>query len=247
MGIDILTLAAARAGKGGGSASKYKQPDWGIEENGVLLPETALEINPDMGAAVIMTPFTNLPEDGKTYTVNYNGGAYECIATFTKSGDDYVYALGNGAAMGLDTPASDAPFLLLAVANESALAQQGIYGLFLMLDGLESCILSANGNLVHPIPDDLVAGKGVYCVDITMDGNGSFALSSTVEKIIAAAQQGKMVCASIDGAETVFLSRYSEAGVVFQHIVCWDDGRVYLHNYECLATGTNVYRNINLV
>lgn len=165
MGIDILTLAAARAGKGGGGASKYAQPDWGAEENGVFLPEMVLTPDED-STAYIVEPFNNMVEDGKTYTVNYNGSAYKCPCTFVDMGGQTVYVLGNGAVAGLDVPACDAPFVFVIMTPEMA-AQQGVYGMIMALDGATSLSVSIVGDIVHKIPSQYYSGGMV--VNVTND------------------------------------------------------------------------------
>ena len=59
--------------------SKYKQPEWGVEENGALLPEATYEINPDLGAAMVVTPLNASIVDGCVYTVNYGGVDYSLL------------------------------------------------------------------------------------------------------------------------------------------------------------------------
>lgn len=81
MSIDILTLAAARAGKGGGSASKYKQPEWGAETGIVdILPETAISVGETMEGVIE-------PRD------DYSGSYSPEYSTFYGKGTEYAPVL----------------------------------------------------------------------------------------------------------------------------------------------------------
>ena len=87
MGIDILTLAAARAGKGsGGSASKYKQPDWGVESTEVLKEQHLLPEQANGMGFGIYEPLSNDLVVGEKYIVMWNDTEYTCIAKIGTAG-----------------------------------------------------------------------------------------------------------------------------------------------------------------
>ena len=198
MGIDVLTLALAKAGGGsGGGTSKYQQPEWGVEENGVLFPETTMELDPDAGACVIPEWGEQYLEDSKTYTVNFNGSAYECVCTLFSAEGLEGYVLGNGAAMGLDVPASDAPFVFVLNTPMGAY-EIGYAAMVLPLDGSTSCTISITGEVVHKLPSDYVAGGGgIYIATLSLinynDKTCGFVAS--FEEVYKAITSGKQVFA----------------------------------------------------
>lgn len=145
MGIDILTLAAARAGKGGGSASKYKQPEWGAETGAEVLGESAITLDNGQGA---IEAFTKIPIVGGVYEVNWNGTVHTCTAIEANS-DVPMICLGNLAAEGGEDTGE--PFLVVAVP-EDMIEAAGMAGLVIALDGSESVTLSITGETVHVIP-----------------------------------------------------------------------------------------------
>lgn len=195
MGIDILTLAAARAGKGGGSASKYKKPDWGADTAIVdFLPETTFEASEDMGG---MAPITNpLPYTlvgGNTYEVIYNGTRYSCVCfdEDNGAGGGALY-LGNAAATGIEAPASDEPFVFASFYG-SALDDMGVPGIAMPLDGSTSFTLSIKGESgeIHKIPNEYTDFAPLN-VTATVDGT-TIKLSVTYKEIIEAIEIGKSV------------------------------------------------------
>lgn len=155
MGIDILTLAAARAGKGGGSASKYKQPDWGAETAIVdLLPETELTVMEEVGAALLMQEVTLT--EGNVYTVNFNGTEYDCTAVH---GDNMSgVALGNVGAMLEGMPVTDDPFIFMAISEEDRENFAGACAMVVPLDGSTTFTLSIKGEKaeIHTIPAEYI-------------------------------------------------------------------------------------------
>lgn len=152
MGIDILTLAAAMAGKGGGSASKYKQPDWGAEMLGLveLLPNTELTVMEEVGAALLMQE-VNLTE-GNVYTVNFNGTEYNCTAVY-QEGMTGV-SLGNVGAMLEGMPVTDDPFIFVAISEEFREEIAGACAMAVPLDGSTTFTLSIKekNEEIHKIP-----------------------------------------------------------------------------------------------
>lgn len=156
MGIDILTLAAARAGKGGGSASKYKQPDWGAEGEKIVLPEATYEVDPDTGMVAIMQEFTLV--EGAEYIVNYNGVEYKCICSALNAGDEEKprinYLIGNIGAVTGGNPTTD-PFAIMRASDEEV-AELGFYGALLPFDGSASVTVSVRSDIVHKIPKEYI-------------------------------------------------------------------------------------------
>ena len=190
-------LNKAASGGGGGSTSKYAQPDWGFDENGVILPETSLELVPDMGGFIVYTWGEQYLEHGKTYTVNYNGVPYECPCTyFSMEGTD-GYILGNGTAIGLDVPASDAPFVLM-LNSPLDTSVMGFAAIVAPLDGSESCTISIMGEVVHKLPAEYVAGGGgIYIATLSVINfnDKTCGFFASFEEVYKAITSGKQVFA----------------------------------------------------
>lgn len=183
MGIDILTLAAARAGKGGGSASKYKQPDWGVEDGAEVLAESVIAL--EDGQAMI-SAYTKIPTVGNVYTVNWNGTTYNCTAFEFNSGVS-VIALGNGAAFGREDTGE--PFAILATP-EDMIEAAGAAGMLMALDGSESVTLSITGEAVHTIPEKFLEYKEPLFVTFLQEQN---TIDKTYEQIKAAIDENRVV------------------------------------------------------
>lgn len=150
MGIDILTLAAAMAGKGGGSASKYKQPEWGADTAIVdILPETELTILEEVGAAMVMQEVTLT--EGNVYTVKFNGTEYACTAI---SNSSTGLLLGNAGAIDETFPVTSEPFIFMAIPEEQREQYMGAYAIVVPLDGSTSFTLSIKNTTgeIHKIP-----------------------------------------------------------------------------------------------
>ncbi len=129
----------------GGSASKYRQPEWGVEDGAEVLAESVIAL--EDGQAMI-SAFTKIPTIGNVYTVNWNGTAYTCTAFEVNNGVSMI-ALGNGAAFGREDTGE--PFAILAVP-EDTIEAAGSAGMIMALDGTESVTLSITGETVHVIP-----------------------------------------------------------------------------------------------
>ena len=199
MGIDILTLAAARAGKGsGGSASKYKQPDWGAETAIVdILPEAEYTATAETeGAAPVMQLVPLVAE--QVYTVTYNGVEYNCTAMpIEEDGVVTSFALGNMAIEGGEDTGE--PFLCVFAARDEAASEMGLYGIILPLDGSTTFTLSIKGagEIIHPIPAEYTENESVLRVNL---GYNYSSADKTYDEIMAAINAGKFVYARMQGA-----------------------------------------------
>lgn len=199
----------------GGSTSKYAQPEWGDDANGVILAETTLEVSVEEGVAVLMSPLNAPIVEGEIYTIGFNGAEYQCTAVYQS---DFGHALGNGAPMGIETPDTDAPFLLGVMPAESS-AQTGIYAVCVPFDGSASCTVSVNGNMIHKIPEGYVEGGGVFYVYVdVLKENGEWVITpnKTFDEVFAAIKNGKQVYADINGMK-VPLNWYNDANIAFMH------------------------------
>lgn len=169
MAIDILTLAAARAGGSGGSggsASKYKQPDWGSEFAEVeILPQTSFNSDSEVslgGLFVIKYPTSNRLEAGKEYVVEFNGKKYVLTAwehhhtiptnppvemTFT--------VLGNGMVANVEGVETNIPFGIVQGENH-----ENKDGQLKTFDGSTNVTISIKAveETIHKLPSKYVEG-----------------------------------------------------------------------------------------
>lgn len=222
-------------GSGGGSTSKYQQPEWGVEENGVILPEVTLEANPDEGgAANIFTPFSRYIEAGKTYVIDYNGADYECAALNINGS----IAIGNLAAMGVEAAASNEPFVMIAY-TPAEVAEIGIYGTVLALDGSASFTFSIKGEVLHAIPSEYLGG-GTYFVTVTASGDNKCTYDKPFGEIIDAINAGKQVFASFEGSNYP-LSKFDALGVRFFGCTYYDVDKAYIFVIDCADDNTGTF------
>lgn len=166
MGIDILTLAAARAGKGsGGSASKYKQPDWGSEVAEVeILPQTSFGADDAINGMYDLTsPALKSIEVGKEYIVNFNGTKYTCTAQMGAFPWGDSIFIGNSAGTQLED--NDEPFTVVIPPDElvsDGRFPQGIVGLNDSTITAFTISIKAVDKVYHKIPGEYVGGVGKY-------------------------------------------------------------------------------------
>lgn len=198
MGIDILTLAAARAGKGsGGGGSKYKQPEWGAETAIVdILPETAISVGETM-EGVIEPRFYVV--EGKKYTVNYNGIDYVCNARTV----DGILALGNVEFL-VDAGDTGEPFVISPFNDEEA-SEYGAGGVIYSIDGSTSVTLSINGEVevIHAIPTKYIGNT--MRVTVSHDKTAD----KTYEEIETAIENGVIVQVFFDAVGNLSENGYT--------------------------------------
>ncbi len=126
--------------------SKYTQPEWGVEENGVILPESTFTGEEELS---ITQPFALVA--GREYVVNWNGTPYKCKAEEIQ-GDTTMVAVGNiGAATGGES--TDEPFIIMCIPSE-LVEDMGMYGAAMAFDGSTSVTLSIIGSVFHVIPSE---------------------------------------------------------------------------------------------
>lgn len=244
MGIDILTLAAARAGKGsGGSASKYKQPDWGSETSiAEILPETELTADPDAGAALLMQEVTLV--EGNVYTVKFNGTEYKCTAVYQELMTGV--ALGNVGAMIEGMPVTDDPFIFVTINEGDRVDFAGACAMVVPLDGSETFTLSIKGEVetVYEIPAKYTASKNALMVTTS---NGEHA-SVNALRIKEAVEAGTLVyfkdmsgnviplCLMYSGGARFILMETSGAYfTVYQYDI---NNMGYITRVDCRLNGT---------
>ena len=154
--VPELSVAAVDAINNGGSASKYKQPEWGHEvSNGTIevLPERTYNWPNEK------QHFSKVEEDnfslvsGKVYTVNYNGVSYSCTACHDETGAGVLIG-GEGY-----------PFEIIRYIDILA-EMQNAYGQISVFDDSNpftvSVTLSEEVKVYHKIPGEYVGGVGKY-------------------------------------------------------------------------------------
>lgn len=199
----------------GGSTSKYAQPEWGDEENGVVLPETTFEVDAEGGAVLLPFPLNSPIVDGAVYTVGYNGENYQCTAVAHE--ESRAYVLGNASALGIMDAVNNEPFVMLVMFDD-AVMEMGAYAMIVPLDGSASCTVSISGKVLHKIPQPYVEGGGtlVVKVEVATDGTGVVTISHSFDEIYAAITKGKQVYAYYYNNDEYFtLTKYSNATIWF--------------------------------
>lgn len=120
-----------------------------------VLPETEA-MNAD-GQFYIPGIPTNQPVIGVNHNVVYNGVSYDCVGMLYQEEEGGVsgVALGNAAALGGENTGQ--PFFMVILPDELA-AEQGICGICMPMDGVESVTISIeiNGEVVHPLDEKYI-------------------------------------------------------------------------------------------
>lgn len=206
MGIDILTLAAAKADK-----PKYEQPDWGsVSEFAEVLPETAFPLDSLTDEGWLITePFLKTPVGGNAYIVNWNGTEYECPAEEVSIGGTVSMVMfGNEYAFNEEDPTQGVePFIIAAVPPELA-AEMGAYGIIMPLweealgDGDAVTIsISEKSSEYHQIPAEYLEPTDKKKITITIAEDGTVTSDTPItvaEKMDMTELQGAVKI--VDGA-----------------------------------------------
>ncbi len=97
------------------TASKYKQPDWGIREieNAEIMPYQVVN---GQSTYNFTSPPTNMPVVGKEYTVTWGGEEYKCTAMYNTTDGIPMVVIGNGDIFGLQH--NNEPFMFVFVYPE---------------------------------------------------------------------------------------------------------------------------------
>jgi hypothetical protein len=130
-------------------------------EPGEVLPETTVEIDPEMGMAAL--PDMSI-HAGDECTIKYNGTEYVCKCVDMGGG---VLALGNSGVLDEENPVDTGEPFVLAKVDSGAGA---LMWTVVPLDGSTSVTLSIIGQVHHPVPDKYLPYK---IVDINISTNES--------------------------------------------------------------------------
>ena len=221
---------------GGGTPSKYAQPDWGAEAPIEILPEATYEIDPEQGMAYILTPF-NL-EAGQRYVVDLSGMLeLECTAVEISDGDTTMTAIGNTGALmgGVNT---NEPFVIVQAPEE--MAAEGVYGMLVWLGGTASVTLSVTKHGMHKIPAEYVeAAQPPLLVGLVEDGNDlrSDVEYSEIERAIDAGRTVYLIGEDSDSIKSNFVTKNYNGIVFMQAYVTSGYNAITLYN----ITGPNGY------
>ena len=108
---------------------------------GVILEKTT--VDGEDRELYLATPLSGTPEAGSTYTVMYNGTAYDCPAIYYEEEGLAGVMLGNTDAMGMPGGNTDAPFLMLLMPAGADMGDGTmLYGMVVAMDGSSSVTLS---------------------------------------------------------------------------------------------------------
>ena len=131
-----------------------------------ILPECQLTPMEDGGGFVVFDPLPTDLQPGETYTINWNGAAYECVALpYEEEGVQMGVMLGNAGALTGEGDSNE-PFFMAVLSSEYA-AAMGIGLIAYALDGSPAPTLSIMGaGGVVKIPEKYLPN----CVVKTVNG-----------------------------------------------------------------------------
>lgn len=176
-------------GEGGGSASRYKQPDWGVEQGAEVFAESVIAL--EDGQAMIEA-FTKTPSVGGVYEVNWNGTTHTCTVFEVNNGVPMM-VLGNGIAIGGEDTGE--PFTILAV-SEDMIEAAGMAGMIMALDDSESVTLSITGESIHTIPEKFLENtREPFFVTFIPEQNMANKTYEQIKEAIDAMRVITLVCA----------------------------------------------------
>lgn len=167
-----------------------------------ILPETTVEIDPEIGSGAIPGEFTFV--GGKEYTVKYNGVEYvtSCLAM------EGVFALGNLAAIDESLPITAEPFCLLYDDMGD-----GIMGLIVgAFDGSASVTLSVTYVNLQKLEEKFLPNAALpFWVDF-YDYNGRYETTVTMQELYNAHKNGRIIMArannGVNTSQTIYPLAY---------------------------------------
>lgn len=164
-----------------------------VEKEGYILPETTIEIIPGQGTGYITDKPSATPIIGGTYTVNWNGAEYECVAQAYEDSGITGAILGNAGAVDAGEATED-PFVIILLSIDI----DGMWGLIAALDGSTAPTFSIFGRIQTVkrldnkyIPENI---KPAFFAKYANDGNGYQLIDGiSYANIYSAAMQGRTV------------------------------------------------------
>ena len=183
------------------------QPTWGMEKGMSVLKENTVEvIDSDSGMAPILLPFSLTV--GQEYTVNWNGTEYKTAPAIEYNGG---VMMGNVAAIGWPTNATEEPYIILAVSAEEA-ASEGYYGAVMPLDGSTSVTLSITGDVMTRIPGEYLQAAQEPLIVRVVDGVTDIDF--------------RTIDSAIDAGRTVYLAYREDSDTYKCSFACKDGIRI---------------------
>ena len=164
-----------------GNATWEKRTHW--EEKIVLLPETQVaQTADDSSEFPLTTPFSQFPQDGEAYTVNWNGVEYSGVVMAWEMNGIPMAVLGNAAMAGVDGAVDNGhPYVIGAIPPEYSEMMGGAYGAVMPLDGSTSATISVTSSEVHKIPDKFINLPIMIhdAITLTLNEDGTFTSDTT--------------------------------------------------------------------
>ena len=236
-GVELLKLINSSSGSGGGMGGA----DWNAKEgepghvlnrthyteSGMVevLPETTLELNEGVGSLILNTGLIV----GETYTVNWNGTKYECVAQDLSAME--AGAVGLGDLTNFGASGNGEPFLMVGGSTVGAL---------MALDGSAAPIISiyTDSEVVHKLDEKFLPYEAVNVLVVTSTGvdDGVTYASHNANEIIMARLQNKAVLFDWNGIILPLESANGASGEVkFSRLVLSADGSQLVNYYANFA------------
>ena len=230
-----------------------------------ILPECQLTPMEDGGGFVVFDPLPTDLQPGETYTINWNGAAYECVALpYEEEGVQMGVMLGNAGALTGEGDSNE-PFFMAVLSSEYA-AAMGIGLIAYALDGSLAPTLSIMGaGGVVKIPEKYLPNCVVKTVNgISPDENGNVEVvsDSTSELILvdyATEEDVVQLDIPVDSAlltnarEVIFEMFFSlpssdEATAMgkltMNLLYSWGQGAAVINQLGCLPTNSSPWASI---
>lgn len=151
----------------------------------VILPETVLTMIAENAAFAFMT-INAMPEKGKTYTLTYNGVAYDSVCSVWFDGAETQLTMGNSEIVDGGNP--DAPFAVMFYAIPQEIDEIGtVCGVVQCMDSPTSVTLS----IVEKVETESAGGGsgGLFIATATLTGelagNSETDMAVTLDKSFA--------------------------------------------------------------
>ena len=238
VGQTIIVKAVDSNGKPAEWEAADYQPRTHWSEEVEILPETTVEIDPDMGMG-LLPDFT--VENEKKYTINYNGTEYLCPATVIEDAGMFI---GNVGALGEGFeifPITNDPFALMYGVIGYDDEENEIFGwLIVPLDGSETVTLSIVQKAYTPIPVEYMPNALPYCIDVTGDGttDDPYVCNDTVANVNAIRNSGREIKLRVRSSHngTAIMDSY------YQLSTCLHSGDYAVYYF---AQMTGMYDSVN--
>ena len=160
----------------------------------VILPETELTMIAENAVFAFMT-INAMPEKGKTYTLTYNGVAYDSVCSVWFDGEETHLTMGNSEIVDGGNP--DAPFAVMFYATPQEIDEIGtVSGVVQCMDSPTSVTLS----IVEKVETESTSAGGFIVKATVGDDGSSCTFDKTYAETLAAINAGRYVaCHLLDG------------------------------------------------